>query len=77
MVDLLIRDLDSRLVEALEQQAARHGRSPEAEYRTILQQALQIPPRRTLAEVLSMMPDVGEDGDFERIDDLGRGDVFD
>jgi plasmid stability protein len=41
MPDLLIPDVDDVLVRLLEQRAARHGRSAEAEYRAILQEALQ------------------------------------
>lgn len=50
---------------ALKQAAAVHGRSAEAEHRDILRSALQRPPRRSLAQVLSSMPNVGEDSDFD------------
>ena len=46
--------------------AARRNHSAEQEHREILTQALLRPRRRTLAEVLAAMPDVGEDTDFER-----------
>jgi len=77
MADLVVRDLDTHLVETLKERAARHGRSVEAEHRAILEQALLGLRRRTLAEVLAVMPDVGQDSDFERIDDPGQTDVFD
>lgn len=40
MASLTIRNLDNNLKAQLRQQAARHGRSMEAEARTILSQAL-------------------------------------
>ena len=43
-----------------------HGRSAEAEHRAILAAALMSPSRRNLAELLSSMPEVGLDADFER-----------
>ncbi len=73
---LLVRDLDPEVVQALKQQAAKHGRSAEAEHREILKQALQSPKKKTFAQVLAAMPNVGEDADFERIDDSGDDGVF-
>ena len=58
----------SCVIDALKRRAAGHGRSAEAEHRLILEQVLLRPPKRSFAEVLASMPDVGEDGDFERID---------
>jgi plasmid stability protein len=34
---LIVRDVDSAIVEALAEAAARHGRSPEEEHREILE----------------------------------------
>jgi antitoxin FitA len=52
--------------------------SAEAEHRAILQEALLMPRRRSLAEVLASMPDVGEDADFERVQNTRKADdVFD
>jgi plasmid stability protein len=67
MADLLVRGVDEALVQALKKRAGAHGVSQEAELRAILAAALMSPPRRTLAEVLSAMPDVGEDADFESL----------
>jgi antitoxin FitA len=67
MVSLLVRGLDDALVQSLREQAASHGRSAEAEHRAILSQALGRPRKRSFADVLSSMPDVGQDADFERI----------
>lgn len=69
MANLVVRNLDQRLVDALKQRAARAGRSAEAEHRRILEEALFIPPKRSLAEALASMPDVGQDSDFERLED--------
>lgn len=66
MPTLLVRDIDETLVRALKERAGRHGRSAEAEHRAILAEALARPTRRSLAEVLRTMPDVGTDADFTR-----------
>ena len=67
MPDLLVRGVDAKLVQALKARAGRHGRSAEAEHREILAQALLRPTRRSLADVLASIPDVGTDADFERV----------
>jgi len=72
MPQLIVRNLDPELVQELKVRAARHGRSAEAEHREILRQALRPEPRRSLKEILLAMPDVGEDDDFERVQDAGR-----
>ncbi len=77
MADLLVRGVDDGLVQALKKRAGAHGRSAEAEHRAILATALLMPPRRNLAELLSSMPDVGCDSDFERpVDTAEALDVF-
>lgn len=63
--NLVVRNIDEELVRTLKLVAAAHGRSAEAEHREILRQVLQHPPRRSLAEVLASIPDVGEDEDFD------------
>lgn len=62
--NLIVRNVEDDLAAALKQVAAAHGRSAEAEHREILRNALQRPKRRSFAEVLAAMPDVGEDADF-------------
>jgi len=42
MANLYVRDIDPDLVVRLKRRAARHGRSPEAEHREILRQALAV-----------------------------------
>lgn len=67
MPDLIVRGVDEALVRALKARAGALGRSAEAEHRLILAAALSGPRRRSFAEVLGAMPDVGDDADFERV----------
>jgi len=62
--NLVVRNVAEDIALALKQLAAAHGRSAEAEHREILRTVLQRPKRRSVAEVLSSMPNVGEDSDF-------------
>jgi plasmid stability protein len=62
--NLVVRNVDEDVAFALKQLAAAHGRSAEAEHREILRTVLQRPKRRSVAEILSSMPNVGEDSDF-------------
>jgi len=71
MANLIVRNLDDKVVNALKQRAARHGVSAEAEHRRILEEVLRGPPKRSFAEVLASMPDVGRDQDFARMEDTG------
>jgi plasmid stability protein len=41
VAQLLVRDVPQDVVEALKRRAAEHGRSAEAEHRTILEEALR------------------------------------
>jgi len=68
MADLLVRGVDEGLVRALPRRAGAHGRSAEAEHREILAAALAHPRRRSFAEILASIPDVGTDADFARVD---------
>ena len=69
MANLVVRNLDQRIVDALKQRAARHGRSAEAEHRALLEALLLKPKGKSFAEALKSIPDVGEDEDFERLED--------
>ncbi|HWE84960.1 MAG TPA: hypothetical protein VG267_08445 [Terracidiphilus sp.] len=62
--NLIVRNVDEQIVQSLKEQAARNGRSAEAEHREILKAALLRPRKRSLYEVLASMPNVGEDTDF-------------
>lgn len=67
MSDLLVRGLDDSVAQALKERAAANGRSAEAEHRAILTAALIGARKRTAAQVLAAMPNVGLDADFERV----------
>lgn len=64
--NLIVRNVEETIALALKKRAATHGRSAEAEHREILRTALKEPKRKSLAEVLAGMPDVGVDSDFAR-----------
>ena len=66
MAQLVVRNLDEGLVQALKKRAAKNNRSAEQEHREILKAALLGPKRRSLAAVLAAIPHVGEDADFAR-----------
>jgi len=66
MADLQVRSVEESVVQALKKRAGEHGRSAEAEHRSILTAALLNPPRRKLYDLLASMPDVGRDDDFAR-----------
>ena len=63
--NLVVRNVDADVALALKKLAAAHGRSAEAEHREILRAVLKHPKRRSVAEVLASMPNVGEDSDFD------------
>ncbi len=74
MASLVVRNLEPCIVDALKQRAVKHGRSAEAEHRAILEEVLLARPRKkSFAEVLSSMPNVGRDDDFERLEDEPQG----
>ena len=78
MANLVVRNLDKRIVDALKQRAVQHGRSAEAEHRALLEEQLLRPKRKSFVEALMDMPGVGQDVDFERVeDDSGSNHVFD
>jgi plasmid stability protein len=67
MANLLVRGVDEAIVKALKERAGEHGQSAEAEHRAILAEALAHRRKRSFAEVLASMPNVGVDADFERV----------
>ena len=78
MANLIVRNLDQRIVDELKKRAARHGRSAEAEHRALLETLLVQPEKRSFAEALAAIPNTGLDEDFERVDTgAGNGPVFD
>ncbi|MCC7375832.1 MAG: hypothetical protein IT581_14335 [Verrucomicrobiales bacterium] len=68
MAQLIVRDLEERLVRKLKERAGRHGVSMEEEHRRILREVLlQRSGRKTsFHEVLLAIPNVGTDHDFAR-----------
>jgi len=72
MAQLIVRNLEEQIVQALKERAGRHGRSAEAEHREILREALVSEPVEDPKAVLLDMPNVGEDADFERRQDRPR-----
>ena len=77
MSNLIVRNIDEAIVKALKMRASQHGVSAEAEHRKILEQVLLKPQRKPLSEVLSLIPNVGNDSDFERVQDDRASNVFD
>jgi antitoxin FitA len=63
--NLIVRNVQPEIVKSLKEQAAKNGRSAEAEHRAILEAALKRPRKRSVSEVLASMPNVGRDSDFE------------
>ncbi len=70
MARLIVLNLDNDLVRGLEQRAAAHDRSAEAEHRLLLQQALRA---EAFTDALRAIPAVGADADFERTDEPSHG----
>lgn len=71
MAQLIVRNLPEELVRALKLRAAENMRSAEEEHREILRSALQ-GDKPSLKSLLAAIPEVGEDADFAREQDLGR-----
>jgi plasmid stability protein len=72
MAQLIVRNLEEDVVQALKERAGRHGQSAEAEHRDILRQVLLPKPAEDPKSVLLDMPAGADDADFERIRELPR-----
>ena len=74
MPQLIVRQIEEKVVKKLKQQAGAHGISMEEEHRRILREALlgKAAVRASLKEYLGQMPDLGPDELFERNRDTGR-----
>lgn len=66
MHTLIIQNVDSAILEALTARAAIQNTSVEIEAIRALNEALLKPNKKTFAEVLRCIPEVGLDSDFER-----------
>lgn len=73
---LLVREVDPKLVKALKERAIANGRSAESEHRMILQEALGGTHRISLAEAILKIPTGSDDDVFKRDDENGTADVF-
>jgi len=76
MASLIVRNIDDSISQALKVLASSHGVSAEAEHRRILEEALLGAKKKSLAELLMEMPDLGSDDDFARIDTDKPEDIF-
>jgi plasmid stability protein len=74
MPQLLVRQVEEKLVRKLKAQAGQHGVSMEEEHRRILRDALlgTSKKKRSFKDYLLSMPNVGEDKDFEREPQVDR-----
>ena len=74
MAQLLVRQIEEKVVRKLKERAGQHGVSMEEEHRQILREALLGKPakKESFKDFLLSMPDVGEDRDFERAPQIDR-----
>lgn len=68
MAQLIVRQIEEKVVRRLKERAGAHGVSMEEEHRQILREALLGTPTkdRTFKDLLLAMPGVGDDADFAR-----------
>ena len=67
MANLIVRNIDDKIAQALKIQASQHGVSAEEEHRRILAAVLIKPNKKTFLDILTEIPNVGKDDDFTRI----------
>lgn len=67
MAQLIVRNIDEKVVKALEQRAASNGHSAEAEHRLLLEQALLGRPRPDFKDYLHAMPRVSTQRSRSRV----------
>jgi antitoxin FitA len=74
MPQLIVRQIEDKVVKRLKARAGEHGVSMEEEHRQILREALLGEPARRVPfkEYLLNMPDAGPDNVFGRVRDKGR-----
>lgn len=66
MATITLHHVDDALLQSLKIRANQQGQTEDAVLRQILLDALAPLPKKTFAEVLAAMPNVGLDTDFER-----------
>jgi plasmid stability protein len=74
MAQLIVRDIEEKVVRQLKERAGAHGISMEEEHRRILRDALfpKSKGRVSFKQFLLSIPEAGKDSDFERVSDKGR-----
>jgi plasmid stability protein len=74
MPQLIVRQIEDKVVRKLKARAGLHGVSTEEEHRRILREALlgKAAKRPSFKEYLLKMPDAGPDLVFSRTRDAGR-----
>ncbi len=74
MPQLIVRQIEEKVVKKLKEQAGARGVSMEEEHRRILRESLlgKAGKRTSFKEALLAMPNVGKDADFERGPQLER-----
>lgn len=71
MADLIVRNVDPKIVRALKARAGRKGVSAEAEHRAILAAALGADAKPSFEEFLLTFPRIdGHDDVFQRVQDV-------
>lgn len=68
MANLVVRNIDEEIVQALKARAGQSGISAESLHRKILKASLLGPKKKSFAEIIKSMPNVGDDSDFVRVD---------
>ncbi len=76
MANLIVRNIDEKIVKALKERAGKSGNSAEAEHRIILSRVLLQPQKKSFVEILLQMPNIGNDSDFQRKQETEGKDVF-
>lgn len=66
MSQLVVRNIEPEIVEALRQRAAAANISAEEQHRRLLREALARPRKLTFEELILSMPNGGRDEDFAR-----------
>jgi plasmid stability protein len=74
MPQLIVRQIEEKVVRKLKQRAGAHGVSMEEEHRRILRDSVlgKASQRRSFKAALLAMPNVGKDMDFQRGPQLKR-----
>lgn len=73
MRQLIVRQVEEKVVKRLKEKAGQHGVSMEEEHRRILREALLRPKEKeSFKDFLLSMPNVGEDEDFRRSPQIER-----